>query len=176
MSSQATPLRTSSKPVHSLNNLFNLLVLFRAKIQDKEGIHLIRNASSSPESNLKTTALFLTTAFKKNLLSIWSSDYVVVVSVASRLSQPSLPLHAHTNAKRWFAESVTPSYQWRPLTAVNASAVTTAISAQRRRSRHEFSLSTFCCEPFAQGIRFLWRREYLQTESTALQKQMIEDC
>jgi hypothetical protein len=46
----------------------------------------INNDLSSLESNLKTEELFLTTIFKKNLLSIWYSDSEEEVQEPARLS------------------------------------------------------------------------------------------
>ena len=57
----------------------------------------------------------------------------------------------------------------------------TQVRSQRRSSPKEevqgISLAFLLSDAnFLCRARFLWRREYLQTESTALQKKMIEDC
>jgi len=66
------------RPLLLMLNLLTLLIMLRPKFRTRKESHPINRDLSSQESNSKMEEHYQTTTFKKNLLSIWSSDWEVV--------------------------------------------------------------------------------------------------
>merc|ERR1711976_280653 len=58
----------------------------KPRSKTRKEFHLTNNVSSSLASNLRTEEPFLTTTFKRRVLSTWYSVFVVVCKSSSRLS------------------------------------------------------------------------------------------